>query len=120
MSKGRRGGGGGAGFGGGGGGGMFQLIQQARQMQTKMEEIQKDLEGQTMEAQAGGGAVKATVNGRQEILSIQIDPSALEDAEMLQDMVKAAVNEAIKASKEAQEKAMGGAMGNVPIPPGFF
>lgn len=115
MSKGRRG------FGGGGGqGGMFQLMQQAKQMQSKMEAIQKDLENQTVDAQAGGGAVKAVANGKQEIVSLTIDAAALDDAEILQDMVKAAVNGAIKASKEMQEKAMGGAMGDLPIPPGFF
>lgn len=116
MSKGRRG------FGGGGGnpGGMFQLMQQAKQMQSKMEAIQKDLETQMAEAQAGGGAVKAVVNGKQELIDLKIDASALDDAEILQDMVKIAVNEAIKASKEMQEKAMGGALGNIPIPPGFF
>jgi DNA-binding YbaB/EbfC family protein len=116
MSKGKRGG-----FGGGGGMGNMQgLMQQARQMQAKMEEIQKDLETKTAEAQAGGGAVKAVVTGKQELVSLTIDPGALDDAELLQDMVKAAVNEAIKLSKEMSEKAMGGAMGNMPIPPGFF
>lgn len=119
MSKGRRGGFGG--FGGGGGGGNMQaLMQQARQMQAKMETIQKELETKTVEAQAGGGAVKAVVNGKQELLTLTIDPAALDDADMVQDMVKAAVNEAIKLSKEMSEEAMGGAMGNLPIPPGLF
>ena len=118
MSKGRRGGG----FGGGGGGmgNMQALMQQAKQMQEKMETIQKELEMKTVEAQAGGGAVKAVMSGKQELLTLTIDPGALDDADMLQDMVKAAVNEAIKLSKEMSEQAMGGAMGNIPLPPGLF
>lgn len=103
-------------------GNMQQMMQQARQMQAKMEKIQEDLAKQSIEASAGGGAVKVSMNGRQEILSINISKEAVEagDAEMLEDMVKAAVNEAIKKTKELSENAMGGALGNIPLPPGLF
>lgn len=118
MGKGRRGGGG---F-GGGMGNMQQLMAQAKQMQAKMELIQAELANELFESQAGGGAVKAVVNGKQELTELTIDSEVLEggDAEMLQDLVKAAVNEAIKSSKEKSDEAMGGAMGNMPFPPGLF
>jgi DNA-binding YbaB/EbfC family protein len=108
--------------GGGGFGNMQQLMLQAKQMQQKMEKVQGELAAKTVEASAGGGAVKAVVSGKQEILSLTIAPEALEgaDAEMISDMVKGAINEALKKSKELQEQMMGGALGNVPLPPGLF
>ncbi len=118
MGKGRKGGG----FGGGGMGNMQQLMMQAKQMQTKMEGIQEELAKEVFKAQAGGGAVTAVVNGKQELIELTIDPEAVEggDAEMLQDLVQAAVNEAIKSSKNKSEEAMGGAFGNLPFPPGML
>ena len=108
--------------GGGGFGNMQQLMQQAQQMQKKMEQLQAELANKTVEASAGGGAVKAVVSGKQEILSLTIAPEALEgaDAEMLSDMVKGAVNEAIKKSQALQNEMMGGAMGGLSLPPGLF
>ncbi len=106
----------------GGMGNMQQLMQQAQQMQKKMEAIQQELATKTVEAAAGGGAVKAVVTGKQELVSLTIAPEALEgaDAEMIADMVKGAVNEALKKSQELQSQMMGGAMGNIPMPPGLF
>lgn len=107
---------------GGGMGNMQQLMQQAKQMQAKMEQVKGELAQKTVEASAGGGAVKATVNGKHELISLTIAKEALEgaDAEMLADMVKGAVNEAIKKSKELEEQMMGGAFGGMPMPPGLF
>lgn len=104
----------------GGFGNMQQLMQQAKQMQKKMEAIQEKLGEERLEAQAGGGMVKVVVNGKSELVNITIDPEALEDVEMLQDMVKVAMNEALKASKELSDQKMGGAMGSLPVPPGLF
>ncbi len=106
----------------GGGGNMMQLMQQAKQMQAKMEKIQADLATKICEGSAGGGAVKASVSGKMELLSLTIDPSAVEagDAEMLQDMVKGAVNEALKKAHELSNSSMSGALGNIPLPPGLF
>ncbi len=108
--------------GGGGFGNMQQMMQQARQMQAKMEKIQEELAKQTVEAAAGGGAVKIVMNGKQEVMSVKISKEAMEsgDPEMLEDMVKAAVNEGVKKVKELSESAMGGALGNIPLPPGLF
>jgi DNA-binding YbaB/EbfC family protein len=111
---------------GGGGfpgmGNMQQLMQQAKQMQENMAKVQSELAAKTVEASAGGGAVKAVVNGKYELLTLTIAPEALEgaDAEMVSDMVKGAVNEAMKKAKELQEQMMGGAMGGMSLPPGLF
>ena len=106
----------------GGMGNMQQMMQQARQMQQKMDAIQNELASKTVEASSGGGAVTAVMSGKQDLISLTIAPEALEgaDAEMVSDMVKAAVNEALKKSKELQEQMMGGALGGLPMPPGLF
>ena len=92
------------GFGGRGGMGMggginMNMIKQAQKMQENMQKMQAELEAKEYTAQAGGGVVSATVNGKRELLSITIDPEAVDpdDVEMLQDMIVAAVNEAIRA-----------------------
>lgn len=85
-------------FGGFGGPNMQQLMRQAQKMQQQMEQAQADLETKEYEASAGGGAVTCKVNGKREIVSLTIKPEAVdpEDVEMLQDMVVAAVNEAMR------------------------
>ncbi len=89
------------------GGGMnMNMIKQAQKMQQDMLKMQEELEAKQYEAAAGGGMVKAVVNGKHEVLSIEINPDAVdpEDVEMLQDMVVAAVNEAMrKAEAEASQ-----------------
>ena len=81
------------------GGGMnANMVRQAQKMQQDMLKMQEEMESKTFDATAGGGMVKATVNGRHELLALEIDPEAVdpEDVEMLQDMVIAAVNEAVR------------------------
>ena len=87
-------------FGGFGGPNMQQLMRQAQKMQQQMEQAQADLETKEYEASAGGGAVTCKVNGKREIVSLTIKPEAVdpEDVEMLQDLVMAAVNEAMRAA----------------------
>ena len=89
------------------GGGMnMNMIKQAQKMQQDMLKMQEELEAKQYEAAAGGGMVRAVVNGKHEVLSIEINPDAVdpEDVEMLQDMVVAAVNEAMrKAEAEASQ-----------------
>ena len=95
--------------GGGMPGNMSNLMKQAQRMQKQMEESQKELESAEYTSAAGGGAVNATVNGKKELLSLKIDPEAVdpEDVEMLEDMIVAAVNEALKQADEASSEAMG-------------
>ena len=89
-------------------GNMNNLMKQAQRMQRQMEENQKELETKEFSAKAGGGAVEAVVNGKKELLGIKISPEAAdpEDVEMLQDMITAAVNEALKQADEASANSM--------------
>lgn len=95
------------GYRGGMGGGMnMNMIRQAQKMQQDMLKMQEEMESKEYDATAGGGMVKAVVNGKHEVLSLTINPEAVdpEDVEMLQDMVVAAVNEAMrKAEAEAAQ-----------------
>ena len=88
----------------GGMGNMQQLMKQAQRMQENMQKKQAELNAQEFSASSGGGMVKVTVNGAREVLSVEIDPQCVDpdDVEMLQDLVVAAVNEAMrKAESEA-------------------
>ena len=98
------------GFPGGGiPGGMNNLMKQAQRMQRQMEEQQKALEEKEFVSTIGGGAVKLVMNGKREIISLELDPDAVdpEDVEMLQDMIMAAVNEALRKVEEANQAMMG-------------
>ena len=94
--------------GGGMPGNMNNLMKQAQRMQRQMEENQKNLESTEFEAKAGGGAVAVTVTGKREITKIELSPDVVdpEDIEMLQDLIMAATNEALRKVDEANEAAM--------------
>ncbi len=96
------------GFPGGMPGNMNNLMKQAQKMQKQMEEAQKELETKEVEAAAGGGAVKAKVNGKKELVSLTIDPDAVDpdDVEMLEDMIVAAVNEAMREMDNVSQASM--------------
>lgn len=97
---------------------MQQMMKQARKMQEQLAAAQENLKTQSVDASAGGGMVKATVNGEMELTSLTIDPDACdpEDVEMLQDMIMAAVNEAIRGINELANKQMGAITGGMNIP----
>ncbi|MDZ7700333.1 MAG: YbaB/EbfC family nucleoid-associated protein [Deltaproteobacteria bacterium] len=88
---------------------MGQIMKQAQQFQSKMAKLQEELNLKTVEASAGGGMVTVMANGAQEILSIRIDPEVVdpEDLEMLQDLIMAAVNDALSRAKEMVNQEMG-------------
>ncbi|HEY6752739.1 MAG TPA: YbaB/EbfC family nucleoid-associated protein [Rubrobacteraceae bacterium] len=92
-----------------------KMMQQVQQMQQEMQQAQEELARETVTASAGGGAVKATMSGNLELVELQIDPEVLdpEDVEMLQDMVLAAVNEALTSSQEMASKRLGGITGGL-------
>ncbi len=96
-------------------GNMNNLMKQAQRMQQKMAEQQKELETQEFTAAAGGGAVEATVSGKKELTALKIKPEACDpdDVEMLEDMIMAAVNEAMKKADDASEAAMGSLTGGL-------
>ncbi len=88
---------------------MGNLLKQAQQFQTKMAKLQEELGDRTVEASAGGGMVTVVVNGRQEIISISIDPEVIspDDQEMLQDLIMAAVNDGVSKAKDMVNEEMG-------------
>ena len=92
---------------------MNQLFQQVGQMQDQMQKAQAELANETVEATAGGGMVTVVANGAGEIRQIKIDPKAIDpnDPEMLEDMILAAVNEAIRAAQNLMESKLGGLAG---------
>jgi len=87
---------------------IAQIAKMAQQMQAQMQQAQDELRETTLEATAGGGAVRVVISGAQEIRALEIDPSAVDPAEvdMLQDLVLAAVNDAISRSKELERERM--------------
>jgi nucleoid-associated protein EbfC len=97
---------------------MGNLQRMAMQMQQDMAHVQAERESATVEGSAGGGAVRATVTGKQDLVALVIDPSAIdpEDVEMLQDLVMAAVNDALRASRELAEQKMGAVTAGLRIP----
>jgi DNA-binding YbaB/EbfC family protein len=102
----------------GGGGLEKQLMRQMEKLQQDMAAAQEELGQLRVEASAGGGAVTAVANGQGELIELRISPEAVdpEDVEMLQDLVLAAVREALEKGRKAQEEKMGGITGGLGIP----
>ena len=94
------------------------FLKQAQQIQARLAKAQEELESETVEASAGGGAVKVVANGKQALESVTIDPAAVdpEDVEILQDMVLAAVNDALAKSQELATERLGAITGGLKIP----
>lgn len=104
-------------------GNMNEIMKQAQAMQRKLAAAQEELAATDVDGAAGGGMVRATVaGGGGEVRSITIDPSAVDpdDVEMLQDMVTAAVNEALRAAKQLEEDKLGGLTQGMGLPPGLM
>jgi len=97
----------------------MKMMQQVQKMQARMAKVQSDLEAETIEASAGGGAVKAVVNGQQKVLSVEIQAEVAEDVEMLQDLVVAALNEALDRSREVASQRMQEVTAGLGLPPGL-
>ena len=97
---------------------MGKLMKQAQQLQSKMAKLQDEIGEKTVEASAGGGMVTVVANGRQEILSVQIDPEVIDpdDQEMLQDLLLAAVNDALARAREMMSEEMGSLTKGLNIP----
>ena len=102
-------------------GGMGNLLKMAKQAQQQIMKIQEEMAEREVEASSGGGMVKAVVNGKQELLSIALDPEVVDsdDVEMLQDLVVAAVNEAMKKAQDMVQGEMSKVTGGMNIP-GMF
>ena len=107
--------------GGFGGGNINNLMKQAQAMQKQMEEMQKEVEAAEFEASVGGGAISVRVNGKKEVLGINIKPEVVDpdDVEMLEDLVLSAVNEALRQADEETANKMGKLTGGLKMP-GLF
>ena len=110
------------GFPGGMPGNMNNLMKQAQKMQRQMEEAQKELEEKEVEAAAGGGAVKVKVSGKKEIVAVTIDPEVVDpdDVEMLEDLIMAAANEALRKMDEVSQSSMAKITGGLGGGFGFY
>ncbi|CDZ74651.1 DNA-binding protein, YbaB/EbfC family [Peptoniphilus sp. ING2-D1G] len=100
------------------GGNMNNMMKQVQKLQKQMEDMQENLKQQEVEANAGGGAVKAVVNGNKELIRIEIDKDVVDpdDVEMLQDLVVAAVNEALRTAEQKMNSEMSKLTGGLNIP----
>jgi DNA-binding YbaB/EbfC family protein len=98
----------------------MKMLRQVQQMQGRMAKVQEELEHETVEASAGGGAVRVVATGSQKIVSVVIDPAAAGDTEMLQDLVVAAVNEAMEMSKQLAASKMQAVTSALGLPPGLL
>ena len=101
-----------------------KMLKQVQEMQAKMAEAQEQLANETVEASAGGGMVTVVMSGSLEVREVRISPEAVDpdDVEMLQDLVLAATNEAVRAAQDVAQKKLGGVTGGLDLPniPGMF
>lgn len=107
--------------GGGGMGNMGQMLKQAQKLQEDMARTQEELQSKTVDASAGGGAVQVVVSGKMEVIELRIKPEAVdpEDVEMLEDLIKVAINEGLRKAQEMTASEMGKLTGGLKIP-GLF
>jgi len=103
-------------------GNMAGMMKKMQKLQGEMAKMQEELKKRTMEVSAGGGAVKVVINGDKQVLSLKIDPAAVdpEDIEMLEDLVVAAINEAIKKVDDLMAQEMGKLTGGMNLPAGML
>ena len=98
----------------------MKMFKQVQQMQDRMNKVQSELETETVEASAGGGAVRVVATGTQKLVSVTIDPAAASDVEMVQDMVISAVNDALEKSKQLAASKMQAVASGLGLPPGLL
>ncbi|HZA24549.1 MAG TPA: YbaB/EbfC family nucleoid-associated protein [Dehalococcoidia bacterium] len=92
------------------------MIRQAQRLQAQLQKVQEELESMTVEGSAGGGVVKVVMSGKQTVESVTIEPEAVEDVELLQDLVAAAVNDAFTKTQEMATQKMSAITGGMKIP----
>ncbi len=99
---------------------MNNLMQQAQAMQEKLQKAQEEIANAEVTGEAGAGMVRVTMNGRHDVRRVEIDPSLMgEDKEMLEDLLAAAVNDAVRRVEAQQKEKMADMTGGIPLPPGM-
>lgn len=103
-------------------GNMNGMMKKVQKLQADMAKMQEELKKKTVDVSAGGGAVKVVMNGEKQVQSLKIDPKAVdpEDVEMLEDLLSAAINEAVRKVDEMMTSEMGKLTGGLNLPPGMF
>ena len=100
-------------------GNIGQLLQQAQRMQDNLKRAQEELAQLEVTGNAGGGMVSVTLTGRMEARKVRIEPSALADGEMLEDLIAAAINDAVRRAEAVSQEKMGKLTAGMPLPPGM-
>ncbi|MBB3229428.1 MULTISPECIES: YbaB/EbfC family nucleoid-associated protein [Halomonas] len=101
-------------------GGMGNLMKQAQEMQEKMQKAQEEVAKAEVQGEAGAGMIKVTMNGRHDVIKVDIDPSVMEeDKELLEDLLAAAVNDAVRKVEASSKQMMEEATAGLNLPPGF-
>ncbi len=100
-------------------GNISQLMQQAQKVQEDLKKAQEELAELEVTGESGGGLVKVEMNGRHEVRRVSIDPEVADDREMVEDLMAAAINDAVKRIQETTKERMSGLTGGLPMPPGF-
>ena len=101
-------------------GGFGNMMKQAQKLQEGMQRAQEEIAQLEVEGSAGGGMVKVTMTGRHEVRQVRIDPSILsDDADMVEDLVAAAINDAVRRVDDATKEKFAGLAGGMPLPPGM-
>ena len=100
-------------------GNIAQLMQQAQKMQENLKRAQEQIAALEVTGQSGGGMVSVTLNGRHEARKVKIDPSLTADVEMLEDLIAAAMNDAVHKAEAASQAKMASLMGGLQLPPGM-
>jgi len=100
-------------------GGMGNLMKQAQEMQKKMQAAQEEVAKMEVVGEAGGGLVSVVMTGKHELARVSIDDSLMDDKEMLEDLVAAAVNSAVRKVEESSQEKMGGLTAGIDLPPGM-
>jgi len=100
-------------------GGIGNLMKQAQAMQANMQKMQEEVANMEIDGQSGGGLVKITMTGRHDVKRVSIDNSVLDDKEMLEDLIAAAVNDAVRQVEKVTQEKMSALTGGMNLPPGF-
>ena len=100
-------------------GSIAKLMQQAQKMQENLQQAQAELADLEVTGKAGGGLVEVTLNGRHAVRNVKIDPTAIDDVPMLEDLIAAAINDAVNRIQAHNQEKMSGIAGGMPLPPGF-